>query len=216
MKINTLTLYSGVDIPMSTAPIVIHQPTIKEIGYLGESVFFQSLQVLLADKNNYNINKNVINNTTNFQILLEIINTQLDDFIQIRNNVSLLLALLFNKYQVDLRKDTIALISNNSSEYLFNEKNYNEFCDILRQVFNLEDKKVSVAPDKATQKIFKKLEERHKKLAKIKPLSEKEKEESQLTKIVSIVSLGLGVDSIVLKSNVLFKLRENRYTRANT
>lgn len=38
--LNNLLLLSGNDIPFVSAQIAIHQPTIKEIGYIGEQSFF--------------------------------------------------------------------------------------------------------------------------------------------------------------------------------
>ena len=40
--LNNLLLLSGNDIPFFQAQIVIHQPILKEIAYIGEDTFFQS------------------------------------------------------------------------------------------------------------------------------------------------------------------------------
>ena len=49
--INDLLLLSGNDIPFIPAQITIHQPTIKEIAYLGEDTFFTGVQLLNFSKN---------------------------------------------------------------------------------------------------------------------------------------------------------------------
>ena len=41
---NELLLLSGSDIPFPEARVTIHQPTLKEIGYIGEKTFFIGTQ----------------------------------------------------------------------------------------------------------------------------------------------------------------------------
>lgn len=46
-----LALMCGVDIPAPELQAVIHQPSIKEISYIGEQSFFVGLQSLTVNKN---------------------------------------------------------------------------------------------------------------------------------------------------------------------
>ena len=48
---STLALMTGVDIPIPELQIALHQPTIKEISYIGESDFFIGVQLLAINKN---------------------------------------------------------------------------------------------------------------------------------------------------------------------
>ena len=48
---NDLLFLSGNDIPFIEAQLIIHQPTIKEIGLIGEEVFFTGCQLLNFSKN---------------------------------------------------------------------------------------------------------------------------------------------------------------------
>ena len=43
---NELLYLSGNDIPFIEAKVIIHQPTIKEIAYIGEKSFFTGCQFL--------------------------------------------------------------------------------------------------------------------------------------------------------------------------
>ena len=43
--LNNLLLLAGNDIPFPQAQITIHQPTIKEPGYIGEELFFSFLKI---------------------------------------------------------------------------------------------------------------------------------------------------------------------------
>ena len=49
--INDLLLLSGNDIPFSEAQLIVHQPTLKEIAYIGEDSFFSGCEVLNFSKN---------------------------------------------------------------------------------------------------------------------------------------------------------------------
>ena len=44
--IDELTLATGADIVFKKGRLVIHQPTIKEIGLIGEDTFFLGIQLL--------------------------------------------------------------------------------------------------------------------------------------------------------------------------
>ena len=49
--VNDLLLLSGNDIPFIEAQVSIHQPTIKEVAYIGEECFFTGYQMLKVNKN---------------------------------------------------------------------------------------------------------------------------------------------------------------------
>ena len=42
----SLALATGIDIPIPECQLVVHQPTIKEIGAVGEKEFFTAIQCL--------------------------------------------------------------------------------------------------------------------------------------------------------------------------
>ena len=48
---NELLLLSGNDIPFIEAQVTIHQPTIKEIAYIGEEAFFTGCELINFSKN---------------------------------------------------------------------------------------------------------------------------------------------------------------------
>jgi hypothetical protein len=67
-----LALMCGTDIPVPELQNSIHQPTIKEISYIGEQTFFVGLHTLTINKNLLTQGKNLLENTTNFQIFMTI------------------------------------------------------------------------------------------------------------------------------------------------
>ena len=55
-----LALVTGVDIPIPSCQLVVHQPSIKEISMIGETDFFVGVQCLNIDKNLLNQDKSII------------------------------------------------------------------------------------------------------------------------------------------------------------
>lgn len=67
-----LALMAGTDIPIPELEIAIHQPTIKEISYIGESEFFAGIQCLCLYKSMFTQDKEGLEDITNFQIFMMI------------------------------------------------------------------------------------------------------------------------------------------------
>lgn len=68
-----LGLMTGADLPLPECGLVLHQPSILEISYIGEQSFFIGVQVLTINSSMYIEDKNVLMNTTNFQVFMAII-----------------------------------------------------------------------------------------------------------------------------------------------
>ena len=62
----------GIDIPIPECQLVIHQPRIREIAYLGEQDFFTGVQTLCIDKKMMIQDKALLDTTNNFQIFMTI------------------------------------------------------------------------------------------------------------------------------------------------
>ena len=69
---DTLSLMTGIDIPIPELQAVIHQPTIEEISMIGEQEFFLGAQVLNLNKTMYVQDEILLSETTNFQIFMTI------------------------------------------------------------------------------------------------------------------------------------------------
>ena len=99
--INDLLLLSGNDIPFIQAQINIHQPTIREIAYLGEEDFFTGVQLLNFSKNILSEEDRInLENHTNFDILIAILREQNAVMQKNRNCVNMLLSLIFPNYDI--------------------------------------------------------------------------------------------------------------------
>ena len=97
--INSLLLLSGNDIPFREAQLVIHQPTLKEIAYIGQEVFFSGCQYLNFSKQKMNEeDKNHLDDFSNFEILMTMIKENDNPVIRkYKTSMQLVLLLLHQK-----------------------------------------------------------------------------------------------------------------------
>ena len=204
--VNDLLLLSGNDIPFMQAQITIHQPTIKEIAYIGEENFFTGCQLLNFSKNILSEeDKMNLENQTNFDILIAILRKQNAVMQKNRNCVNMLLALIFPNYNITFEKDCIKLVKENE-EHKIDNSNYEEFKSIISSMFNFGDKNDSQSElnpsGDLAKKIADKLKKRHQKLAEIKPT----KKVDILSRYVSILSVGQQKDINSLLNYTTYQL----------
>lgn len=124
-----LALMTGVDIPIPECQLVIHQPTLKEISYIGETDFFAGIQCLCIDKKMILQDESVLSNTTNFQIFMTIM--QEKETVDKKNAVQQVLTILFPKYKIIFTPRSLAFSKDN--EIINIEENNFEF---LQQVIS--------------------------------------------------------------------------------
>ena len=67
-----LTLMCGTDYPVPECSLVVHQPRIKEIAYVGETDFFSGIQCLCLNKTMFVKDESLLATTNNFQIFMTI------------------------------------------------------------------------------------------------------------------------------------------------
>ena len=80
-SIDSLTLISGIDIPIPEIGVNIHQPTIREIAYIGEKSFYEAAQTIIIQKEDFingleNItqeDKIALSQMSNFEIFLKLV-----------------------------------------------------------------------------------------------------------------------------------------------
>ena len=61
-----LALMCGIDIPIPELQLTIHQPSIKEIAFIGEADFFLGVQCLTINKNSLIEDESLLSTTSNF------------------------------------------------------------------------------------------------------------------------------------------------------
>ena len=130
-----LGLATGIDLPIPELQTVIHQPSILEISYLGEKDFLTGVQLLSLNKSMYAGDAALLENTSNFQILMSILQEKQIDAQQ-RESVKAVLRMLFPQYAVLFTPRSIVLNSSESNVTI-DEGNFQVLQDLIGQMFCL-------------------------------------------------------------------------------
>lgn len=190
--LNDLLLLSGIDIPFPQAQINIHQPTIKEISYIGEEALFSGCELLNFSKDKLsNEDKNDLENNSDFEILMSIME---DKSLTVQKNKIysiMVLTILFPGYQISMEPTRIIFSKENEEDHYINEKNFDEFKEIISTIFCLKDHFNGSDEYNAVTRKGKEIAE---KLKKGRATAAKAKGESQkialLSRYMSILAVG--------------------------
>jgi hypothetical protein len=215
MIIDELLLMSGNDIPFPEAQLIIHNPTLKEIGLIGEETFFTGCGVLTFSRDNLTEEDRINSmSLSEIEILLMMMNNQEASSAMQKNRVSTLvvLTLLFPEYKITLANQAIVL-HKDEQDFFIDKNNFHIFKEILEKMFCLKGRS-STDPGynpggKLAQEIADKLKQRQKILAE----QQGEQKISILSRYASILAIGLQLDlNDVLQYNI-FQLYDqfNRY-----
>ena len=201
-----LLLLSGNDIPFVEAQLVIHQPTIKEIAYLGEEQFFTGYQLLNISKNLLNEEDKVnLEDKSNFDILIAILRERNAVMQKNRNCVMMVLSLLFPSYYISIKENCIEL-KNETETHNIDNSNFEAFKNIIKKMFTFagaeQQDEVNPSGDMA-RRIAEKLQKRHQKLAE-------QKQENQkidvISRYASILAIGQQLDLNSVLNLTLYQL----------
>ena len=204
--LNDLLLLSGNDIPFTGAQATIHQPTIKEIAYLGEETFFSGCEMLDFSKNILPEEDKIrLGDKTNFDILIAILKEPNAVMQQNRNCVIMVLELIFPQYAISLEDNRI-LLTNQDEERSIDSSNFDEFQKILIEMFAYKkdgSEKADFNPSgELAKRIADKLKQRQKKLAENKPAQKID----MLSRYVSILSVAHQKDMNALLNYTMYQL----------
>lgn len=137
-KLDELLLLSGNDIPFIEAQITIHQPTLKEIAYIGEDAFFYGCNLLNFSKDSLSDKDKVyLENKTNFEVLMSIINDKNPEAKQKTIPIFMVLSLLFPNYEIFYNKKEL-LLKGENEQYAINKNSFEQFKNIIKQIFCLD------------------------------------------------------------------------------
>ena len=204
---NPLLLHTKNDIPFVGGQCSIHNPTINEIALIGEEKFQKGIRFLDFSKNNLEEKDKIhLLDKSDFEILIEIMKSK-----EYNNFVSLsllVLSLLFPSFEIAIKKDMIQLKSKeNDFITKIDKENYNEFKEIIEEIFVLNSKEEGASynpADGLARKIAEKLKKGRDKVAKSR--GEELKNKSIYARIVSILSVGLGKDKNDLYNYTVYQL----------
>ena len=128
-----LALITGADIPIPECQLVLHQPTLKEIAFMGEHEFFVGVQTLTLHKSMFmDKDKGVPESITNFQIFMTIVNGK--ETADKKEIVKQLFLIIFPKYKVLFTPNSI-LFQDDNGNHMVDASNFESLQEILRMVF---------------------------------------------------------------------------------
>ena len=205
-----LALMTGVDIPIPELQVTIHQPTIKEISMVGEQNFFIGVQMLCVDKKIYIEDENLLNNTTNFQIFMSMIDQK--QMVDKKQSVQQVLALLFPQAKIIFTPRSIFL-NIGESNAIIDEGNFEKLQELLIQQFCLQGsgQEQFNPQSKKAKEIAQKLMKARQKVAQQKAT---ENSGSMFSQYLSVLTIGTSLtlkDAIELTMYQLYDLVE-RYS----
>ena len=184
-----LALMCGTDIPVPELKTTIHQPTIKEISYIGEQEFFIGLQTLSINKNMLAQGNSVLESTTNFQIFMTIMKEQ--ETKDKKDAVINLFQLVFPDSQVIFTPMSI-LLNKEGQQTLVDENNFDILQEMIKQIFCVNSGPMDQATfnpaDEKARQIAEKLMRGRQRVAEQKG----ETNSSAFGRYLSILTIGLN------------------------
>ena len=131
-----LALMAGSDIPIPECKLVLHQPSIKDISFMGEELFFKDVQTVSLYKSMFAQDKDVLDKLNNFQIFMMVINDK--ETADKKEAVQQLFLLTFPKYKVMFSPRS--LIFQLENEMLtIDESNFDFLQNAMRLIFCAKD-----------------------------------------------------------------------------
>lgn len=121
---------AGIDIPIPELSITIHPPRVREIAFMGEQKFFNSVQSICLNKNQVTQDKRVLDSYTNFQILMKVLEQTPDK----KENIKNLMLILFPKYQPIVLPSGFLLNIDNGESVHIDENNFDIFQEYAKEI----------------------------------------------------------------------------------
>ncbi len=186
-----LALMTGIDIPIPECQLVIHQPTIKDISYIGDENFFKGVQCLSLSKSMFVKDKDALDKVSNFQIFMTIINEK--ETADKKEAVKQILLLTFPNYKIMFSPRSIIFQDSNNQNIIIDENNFFFLQETIKEVFcskngPMDQQAFNPANAKAKE-IAEKLMRGRQRVAEQKNSASG----SVFSQYISILSIGLGI-----------------------
>ena len=186
-----LALMTGVDIPIPSCQLVVHQPSIKEISMIGETDFFVGAQCLTIEKSMHIKDESLLSTTSNFQIFMTIMTEQEQK--DKKKNTLALLELIFPNDKIVFTPRAL-LINRKDENIIIDENNFEDLQEVFQQMFCLSaaGQQAFNPANEAARKIAEKLMRGRQRVA-----AQRQAEEggngSILSQYLSVISVALHI-----------------------
>lgn len=188
-----LALMCGTDIPIPGCSLVIHQPTLKEISYIGEQDFFSGVQCLCINKSMF-VDETLLEATTNFQVFMTIMSQA--ETIDKKRAVQLVLLLFFPQAKVLFTPRSLILNVEGVGNVIIDETNFEHVQYIISEIVCTKtgpmDQQGFNPADAKAKEIADKIMRGRQKVAEQKGQTNV----SVLTQYLSILAIGTGSMSL--------------------
>lgn len=202
---------AGTDIPVPECQLIVHQPTITEISFIGEENFFIGVQTLCLNKTMFIQDESVLEQVNNFQIFMTVINDK--STADKKEAVKQVLKLILPKYQVMMTPKSI-VVNEEGASHMIDEDNFEAFQEALKLIFcaktgPMNQQAFNPANAKAKE-IADKLMRGRQRVAQQKG----ELNVSVFSQYLSILTIGLHIPITELLKTTMFQLYDlmERYT----
>lgn len=199
-----LALMAGIDIPVPECQAVLHQPTVKEIAYIGNEDFFVGVQTLCLYKSMFVEDKKVLAEINNFQIFMTVMNDK--NCADKKQDVIQILTLLFPGGQFLFTPRSLIITGLPNGNVTIDESNFEQLQDVLRMIFcnttgPMDQQAFNPADDKARE-IAQKLMRGRQRVAAQKG----ESNTCVFTQYISILTVGLRIPPKDLLNCTMYQL----------
>lgn len=184
---------TGVDIPIPELQTTLHQPTLKEISFIGEKDFLIGIQCLSIQKSMVIQDESLLSTTSNFQIFMTVMNDKTTQ--DKRQSVLSALGLLFPNCKVFFTPRAISLNMDKGTA-IIDENNFEKIQQIIGQVFclNKTDQASFNPANKKAKEIADKLMKARQRVAAQK--AAENGDGSAFAQYISTLTVGLGSMSL--------------------
>lgn len=210
-----LALMAGTDIPVPECQAILHQPTIKEIAFIGNEDFFIGVQTLCLYKSMFVEDKKVLEEINNFQIFMTVMNDK--ECADKKRNVIQILTLLFPGAQILFTPRSLVINGLSSGSITIDATNFDPLQEALRLIFcskngPMDQQAFNPADDKARE-IAQKLMRGRQRVAAQKG----ESNSCVFTQYISILTVGLKISPQELLNCTMYQLYDlmERYSLYN-
>lgn len=137
---NRMALIAGIDIPIPQCRLILHQPLVKDLAFIGEMTLFTGVQTLGLHKTMFvSQDKAVLDNVSNFQIFMTVINEK--GMEEKKEAVQIVLNLLFPQYTILFTPQAILFQDTQHPDnevLMIDENNFEALQTVIRDVFCLK------------------------------------------------------------------------------
>lgn len=208
-------LITGIDIPIPECQLILYQPSIKELSYLGEDNLFSAIHLLCLEKEQLIEDKNILSQLNNFQVLMKVIQqTEMKDKKQC---IIDFFNMIFPQEQCLITPNNFIFRNRDTGEAkIIDDNNFSFLQENIKQVFSVnslfQGNNVVYKPaNEAARKIADKIMKGRQKVAMQKNSGNNS---SIIAQYISILSIAIPLPINICASYTLYQLLDQmeRYT----